>query len=192
MCVWVNEGPRSHWDGKKLSLFSKSQGLAVKEERNSSRARKKCVSSSVPLFLCWNQKKLFLEPWFREEMRFMWWQMIQECSHYWTLMAISTKWTGGRSPKSNKSLKVIRGVHVREEHSVYVFPEQPWSKNFSSRKRWDKVSPSLVAFTTMSHQRLHAGETSWSWEVDLAVAAEDLLWVRCSSGCSGTYKVRQP
>lgn len=47
-CVWVNEGPRSHWDGRKLSLFSKSQGLTVKEERNSSRARKKYVSSSVP------------------------------------------------------------------------------------------------------------------------------------------------
>lgn len=45
-------------DGKKLSLFSKSQGLTVNEERNSSRARKKCVSSSVPLL---ESEKAF--PW---------------------------------------------------------------------------------------------------------------------------------
>lgn len=146
------------------------------------------------LCLRWNQKKTFpwtlvlwgddiyvvtadvgVQPWLNSDGNFN---------------QVGRRW---KSPKQQvpKSV-VIRDVCVRGEPSVCVFPEQPWSKNLSSRKRRDKVSPSSVAFMPMNHQRLYAGETSWSWEVDLGVAAEDLLWMRCSSGCSGAYKVGQP
>lgn len=190
-CVWVNEGPRSHWDGRKLSLFSKSQGLTVKEERNSSRARKKYVSSSVPplesdktfpwTLVLWGDDiyvvtaDVGVQPWLNSDGNFN---------------QVGRRW---KSPKQQvpKSV-VIRDVCVRGEPSVCVFPEQPWSKNLSSRKRRDKVSPSSVAFMPMNHQRLYAGETSWSWEVDVGAAAEDFLWMRCSSGCSVAYKVGQP